>query len=289
MADSPETTDAAFNPTVALAYAVAALQDGVLTTGDDDRTKETTPSQQQSQQRATLFNLTPLQPSTNENAATPATAAAPPTPASASSRPPPTMEQFEEEAGRRLARSRERNREHARRTRLRKKAQLETLQSKVKGLEAERQVLKQKIEECSIASILLGLSGGEGSSSAALQARKDGAMAQTLPESTNSGNGGGNSAGDISTGMSVATKLIQAAGGKRKRFVSDVALRGSEGGDKPHHQSGRSRPLTLEIDGKTTVIGGDSGRTHVNWKTGVLVDGEGGQKKLTSEQLEALR
>ena len=64
-----------------------------------------------------------------------------------------------ENAGERLARSRERNREHARRTRLRKKAQLQALQSRVKELQEESRLLKQTVEECSIASILLGLSG----------------------------------------------------------------------------------------------------------------------------------
>jgi hypothetical protein len=59
----------------------------------------------------------------------------------------------------RLAKSRERNREHARRTRLRKKSQLQDLQYKAKDLEAERKILKQSIEECNIASILLNLSG----------------------------------------------------------------------------------------------------------------------------------
>lgn len=59
----------------------------------------------------------------------------------------------------RIARSRERNREHARRTRLRKKALLHDLQLRIEQLEAEKTALRQSIEECSIASILLGLSG----------------------------------------------------------------------------------------------------------------------------------
>jgi len=67
----------------------------------------------------------------------------------------------EEDAEERLARGRERNREHARRTRLRKKAQLQSLQAKVKELEAENLVLQQSAEECSVASILLGMSYGE--------------------------------------------------------------------------------------------------------------------------------
>lgn len=61
----------------------------------------------------------------------------------------------------RLAISRKRNREHARRTRLRKKAKLGALQIRVKDLETENLTLQKRIEECSIASILLGLSSKE--------------------------------------------------------------------------------------------------------------------------------
>jgi len=57
----------------------------------------------------------------------------------------------------RLQRSRERNREHARRTRLRKKARLEELKNKAAELEEERRNLTQKLEDRSTADILLGL------------------------------------------------------------------------------------------------------------------------------------
>jgi len=161
----------------------------------------------------------------------------------------------EEDAVKRLARNRERNREHARRTRLRKKAQLEALQSKVKDLEAERQVLKQKIEECSIASILLGLSGEQDQST------------QSLLDSSAS-----------KAGMSSprASKIALLATGKRKRFVSETT------GEKQQPQ-----PLKITVDGKTTLIGG--GKSHINWKTGVYVDEDGEQRQLTHEQLETLR
>lgn len=58
----------------------------------------------------------------------------------------------------RLERSRERNREHARKTRLRKKARLQALQSRLIDLQQEHSVLKQNVEESNIASILLNLS-----------------------------------------------------------------------------------------------------------------------------------
>lgn len=154
----------------------------------------------------------------------------------------------------RLARSRERNREHARRTRLRKKAHLEALQSKVKGLEAERQVLKQNIEECGIASILLGLSGADHEAATSVElgdsAKKDGA--------------------------SHMVALLET--GKRKRFLSEAVA------DNPPMQS---HTLTLDIDGVEMTIGG--GKSSINWKTGVYRDETGKQKQLSAEQLENLR
>lgn len=156
----------------------------------------------------------------------------------------------EEDAERRMARSRERNREHARKTRLRKKAQLEALQSKVKGLQAESKVLKQSLEECSIASILVGLSSG--SHDATIQSLVKIASATEEKE------------------------VLKIVGGKRKRFVS------------PTESIERTaQPLKISIDGKTALIGG--GRTHINWKTGVYSDDNGNQKQLSQEQLESLR
>lgn len=155
----------------------------------------------------------------------------------------------EEDAEKRLARSRERNREHARRTRLRKKAQLEALQQKVTQLEEEGRVLKQSIEECSIASILVGLSSG--SQHATTDSLLD--LGKTTP---------------------VAPKVTRV--GKRKRFVVD-------NGDTEKVP----QPLMLNVDGKMTMIGG--GKTHINWKSGVYCDEHGMQRQLTPTQLESLR
>ena len=156
----------------------------------------------------------------------------------------------EEGAERRMARSRERNREHARRTRLRKKAQLEALQCKVKGLQAESRALKQSLEECNIASILVGLSSGDGGQDRLVQA--------LLKEAS----------------KVEENDINKVATGKRKRFVSDISEKQAE-------------PLKLNIDGRMTLIGG--GRTHINWKTGVYSDENGLQRQLTQDQLESLR
>jgi hypothetical protein len=162
-----------------------------------------------------------------------------------------TMEQ-------RLVRSRERNREHARRTRLRKKAQLESLRLKAKCLEAERQQLKQQVEECSIASILIGLSGGMNDS------LEDDEETQKLLESS-------------SDPKSDKFALL-AGGGKRKRFVSDAVNSALLDAQKS---------LKVDIDGETILIG--TGKTQINWKTGVYSDEDGVHSKLTAEQREMLR
>lgn len=169
----------------------------------------------------------------------------------------------EEDAEKRLARSRERNREHARRTRLRKKAQLEALQGKVKGLEAERQVLKQQIEECSIASILLGLSSGEQDQDKDAQERS---ATSTLASAVGEG---------IKDAQS--TKVAFLTGSKRKRFLCDKTTE-------------KTPPVSMQltIDGQTTVVCG-GGKSHINWKTGFYCNEDGVQKQLTHDQLENLR
>ena len=123
----------------------------------------------------------------------------------------------EEDAEKRLARSRERNREHARRTRLRKKAQLEALQAKVTQLEDEGRVLKQSIEECSIASILVGLSSGNQHSAT-------------------------DSLLDVTEVKASVPKVMRV--GKRKRFVCDDSAEQV------------AQPLKLNIDGEMTLLGG---------------------------------
>jgi hypothetical protein len=162
------------------------------------------------------------------------------------------LKENEGDAEKRLARSRQRNREHARRTRLRKKKQLEALQVKVKSLEQEGRALKQSIEECSIASILVGLSSGTQDVASLLDLEEE---EEHPPEQHHQ-----------------AVRVTRV--GKRKRFVVE---------NGPVQQ-----PLKLKCDGgKTTLIGGE--KTHINWKSGVYSDENGVQHKLTPLQLESLR
>lgn len=158
------------------------------------------------------------------------------------------------DAEQRLARSRDRNREHARRTRLRKKQQLEALQKRVKELQEESKLLKQTIEECSIASILLGLSSGDSTDT-------DDDLDLKGIESV------------IST--AAKEKTFFTVTGKRKRFVSDADI--------------NPAPMKLKIRGKTTLVGGPSNKAQINWKTGVYLDDSGEQQQLTPKELEALR
>lgn len=158
------------------------------------------------------------------------------------------------DADERLARSRDRNREHARRTRLRKKQQLDTLQSQVKELQDENKLLKQTIEECSIASILLGLSSGE-----MMESDEDLGL---------------NGTDNVMT-STVQEKTFFTVTGKRKRFVSDADI--------------NPPPMMLKIKGKTTFVGGTNSKAQINWKTGVYLDDEGENQQLTPDELEELR
>jgi len=158
----------------------------------------------------------------------------------------------EEDAEDRLLRSRDRNREHARKTRLRKKAQLQALQSQVKELQCESRKLKQTVEECSIASILLGLSSG-------------GSKDQDEISDLNS----------LSKNTDTERTFFT-MNGKRKRFLSDAGDCGPQ-------------PMKLNIKGQPTLVGGGNGKAHINWKTGVYLDEDGVEKQLTLNELEKLR
>lgn len=83
--------------------------------------------------------------------------------------------------------SRERNRIHARKTRLRKKEQMQTLQERADVLKSEQIRLKQVINEKNTASILVGLfatSGAANGSSAADDAKEDPQIEELLRRPT---------------------------------------------------------------------------------------------------------
>jgi len=157
-------------------------------------------------------------------------------------------------AAEKIALSRARNREHARRTRLRKKAQMQELQAMVRSLEEEKRALKQKVEENNIANILLGL-GGSSSTGSTLP---DGEV--SVPEHENLD----------------SSVLLTCGTGGRRRFPTSGA------------PSSASFPLTVNIDGRDVTVLGVKG-THVNWKTGVYRDEKGNTRTFTAAQLQSLR
>ncbi|KAL7477904.1 hypothetical protein ACHAW6_003692 [Cyclotella cf. meneghiniana] len=166
---------------------------------------------------------------------------------------------FEDEMQRKN-RNRERNKEHARKTRMRKKEQLDFLKSRVHELEEEGRRLKQEVEACNVASILIGLSSGDGNRAPTEDI--------TCP-----------SAASASLQPSPASFSETLSGGKRKRFLS------LDGADP------NPSPMELNIKGQVTLVGGagNNGKTQMNWKTGVYFDENGKRQQLTSSELKALR
>mmetsp|Transcript_6851 Transcript_6851/g.14066 ORF Transcript_6851/g.14066 Transcript_6851/m.14066 type:complete len:329 (-) Transcript_6851:284-1270(-) len=149
----------------------------------------------------------------------------------------------------RISRNRERNKEHARKTRLRKKEQLQALKTRVTELEAEGVRLKQEVEACNVASILVGLSSGNVSD--------DGVVASPSPTSFGA----------------------FLSGGKRKRFMS---IDGEDSSPPPMKLNIKGQ-ITL-VGGS-----GNDSKTQINWKSGVYYDANGIRQQLTQSELEDLR
>lgn len=165
--------------------------------------------------------------------------------------------ELEDEAERKN-RNRERNKEHARKTRVRKKEQLDALKARVHELEEEGRILKQRVEACNVASILIGLSTGEG----------DAASQNDQVESP--------SAASVPSKPSFSEAL---SGGKRKRFLS------IDGEDS------YPPPMELNVKGHVVCVGGsgNNGTIQMNWKTGTYFDGEGKRQRLSETELKELR
>ena len=165
----------------------------------------------------------------------------------------------EEDEDERRCKTRERNKEHARKTRARKKEQLQTLRARMNQLEAESRLLKQSIQECGVASILLGLSGLDGSTCSS---------------------SGDNSEILSATSESLDSHSLQPPlyGCKRTRFLSLDE-------EEPTPQ------MELKIKGQVTLVGGTGkeGKTQINWKTGVYIDENCKLQQLTKYELETLR
>lgn len=142
---------------------------------------------------------------------------------------------------------------------MRKKEHLQSLKNRVCELENEGRQLRQSIQECSVASILLGLSGS--SSSAVTPSIDSSSSSAAASRTTNFG--------------------ACLAGGKRKRFES---IDGEEDAVPPQE---------LNIKGTICLVGGNSdgggGKSQINWKTGVYIDVKGRPQQLAKSELEELR
>lgn len=156
----------------------------------------------------------------------------------------------EDASGDRLAKNRERNREHARRTRLRKKEQLKKFQNRVKELEEENRKLKLSVEECDVARILLRLADSTSSKDSTGKPKVNTSGAPALCE------------------FDAAPSAVLS--NKRKRFVSNAD----------------EMEQTLENIKKMDK---SPKKTQINWKSGVMHDENGEQKQLTPEELDSLR
>jgi hypothetical protein len=178
----------------------------------------------------------------------------------------------EEDDIERIQKGRERNREHARRTRLRKKAQLQQLEQKYRSLIAERQVLNQQLQDQNVASILLGLS----TITAPTTLTSDAVCSMAdVGSETESDCMPGSKADD-------ATYISDAALANTDQMPPTQRKRGFPSAQLPNNFS----PLTVSINGVPTAI---SSKSHINWKTGIFCDESGRQSRMTAEQLEHLR
>ena len=180
-------------------------------------------------------------------------------------------EDDEDEDDERIVKGRERNREHARKTRLRKKAQLQELEQKYRTMLVERQALNQKLQDRNIASILLGLSSSVPLASAV--------ASSDMTSSINTNHS--------SESMSPCTTSEQTDHGTdlNSTDAAQVSTRRKRGFPEVQLPTNIS-PLTININGIPTAI---NSKSHINWKTGMYCDEMGRQSQLTPQQLEDLR
>lgn len=170
----------------------------------------------------------------------------------------------------RLARCRERNREHARKTRLRKKVALQELQTRIAQLQQTKASLQQRVQEQSIASILLEFT------STTTTTTMDPAAGTEDP-----------SAGDSTRNNDDNNKnsaTLKAAGEEQLRNSTDTTITNGMNKRQRSHIVPHS-PLQVRIAGKGMV----TIQSQINWKTGTYMDDAGVTQQLNSEELELLR
>jgi hypothetical protein len=187
----------------------------------------------------------------------------------------------EDDDDERVRQGRERNREHARKTRLRKKEHLQELEKKYGSMLVEKQTLNQQLQDRSIAAILLGLSTSTHTPSTCMQIgiteeSRNSTALLTTPKPSCSVQGQVEDVvvdGDIMRKDVISAATAQSLKG-RKRGFPEVQI--------PDNIA----TLKININGTPTAI---TSKSHVNWKTGMYRDERGRQSQMTTTQLEDLR
>ena len=183
----------------------------------------------------------------------------------------------------RLQRSRERNREHARRTRQRKKAQLQTLQGRVQELQDEGARLEQALQDCSTANILLGLSNPEVARPVAASLARcrrgdsDLAAAMSMKEDEPGSPRSAMDPEDLeekNSALHVVSRSTSAA--------SEAFGEGASSSDGEHDGGGARHALA-------SSKGGAAAKPTIHWKNGYTLDHDGQRRDLTPDELDDMR
>ncbi len=174
--------------------------------------------------------------------------------------------------------SRERNREHARKTRIRKKAHISRLQERVRELRAESESLKAEMGAASTARILLGLSTGQFSD--IMQADSIGSSKTNCDNSKQTISDSGvdlknledMTEDDFGTfeGQFNLDDLVADYGSRKRRRILSISDSDGESGDNVENVKLMRPPM-------------------INWKTGKYKDDDGVSKTLSKDELESLR
>lgn len=173
----------------------------------------------------------------------------------------------------RLQRSRERNQLHARKTRQRKKAQLQLLMKRSAELQAEQQRLRQAITDRRTASILLGMSGSDDVQGADGKSHKSKASRDHPPalvsmsgrtprvgmlsalesDDTGDGSGKGNGSDDLGSESTAGTSCSASSSGRTSSEAnsSDGAVGGSQAHKLPKVGNPGDTERLLELSQKT--------------------------------------
>ena len=162
----------------------------------------------------------------------------------------------------RLRRSRERNREHARRTRQRKKAQLQTLQSRVAELQEEGRRLEEAFKDCSTANILLGLNNPAMARTVSdlFKSREDASLREAMSDNVSEGDH---------------------EGSPRVRPVSPTSSKSSL--DDPDLERSASALTQISADDEPVA------KPTIHWKSGYALDSRGARKDLSPAELDKMR